>query len=165
MAAFESRVVVLGLRIAQAVLAVIILGLSAYVANWWSGHWHVGSPSEVNFLLFCAVWSLLALLYLILVPWRFSDTMAHHKFAILAAESVTTLFWFAGFIALAVFLTGRVCFGSVCSAAKAATVFGAFEWLLFAATTAVAILHVFRTSGRTSDHGKANPNMNVAEGV
>lgn len=37
--------------------------------------------------------------------------------------------------------------------------------LLFAATTAVAILHVFRTSGRTSDHGKANPNMNVAEGV
>lgn len=166
MAAFESRVVVLGLRIAQAVLAVIILGLSAYglffpvpqpslpipshppgpsqhpgygtsippdtntstVANWWSGHWHVGSPSEVNFLLFCAVWSLLALLYLILVPWRFSDTMAHHKFAILAAESVTTLFWFAGFIALAVFLTGRVCFGSVCSAAKAATVFGAFEW-------------------------------------
>jgi len=127
MAAFDSRIVVLGLRIAQAFLAVIILGLSGYVANWWSGFWHAASPSEVNFLLFCAVWSLLALLYLVLVPWRFSDTVAHHKLAILAVESITLLFWFAGFIAVAVFLSGRVCFGSVCSAAKAATVFGAFE--------------------------------------
>ena len=38
------------------------------------------------------------------------------------------IFWFAGFLALAVFLSDRVCFGHVCSAAKAAAVFGAFEW-------------------------------------
>lgn len=29
----------------------------------------------------------------------------------------------------------------------------------------MAVLHVFRTRGRTSDRGKADPNMNVAEGV
>ena len=38
------------------------------------------------------------------------------------------VFWFAGFVALAVFLGDRVCFGHVCSAAKAAAAFGAFEW-------------------------------------
>ena len=86
------------------------------------------SPGQINFLLFDSVWTILALIYLILVPWRFSDTIAHHKFAILAVEALTALFWFAGFIALAVFLSDRVCFGSVCSAAKAAAVFGAFEW-------------------------------------
>jgi len=161
---FNSAFIVLPLRIAQAILAIIVLGLTGYVANWWSNYWHALSPSQINFLLFCAVWSVLVLLYLIIVPWRFSNTVAHHKFAILAAEAVTMLFWFAGFIALAVFLSDRVCFGHVCSAAKAAAVFGAFEWLLFAATTAMAILHVFRTRGRTDD-GKANKNLNIQEGV
>jgi len=46
----------------------------------------------------------------------------------LGVETLTMLFWFAGFVALAVFLGDRVCFGHVCSAAKAAAVFGAFEW-------------------------------------
>lgn len=128
MAVFDSRIVVLSLRIAQAVFSIIILGLSAYVADWWSGYWHASSPGEVNFLVFCAVWTLLALLYLIVVPWRFSDTALHHAFAILAVEAVTVIFWFAGFIALATFLSDRVCFGSVCSAAKAADVFAAFTW-------------------------------------
>ena len=62
------------------------------------------------------------------MPWRFSDTIAHHKFAILAVEAVTMIFWFAGFVALAVFLSGRMCYGRVCNTAKAAAVFGAFEW-------------------------------------
>jgi hypothetical protein len=71
---------------------------------------------------------MLALAYLIIVPWRFSETKAHHKFAILAVEAITMIFWFAGFIALAVFLSDRLCRGRVCSAAKAASAFGAFEW-------------------------------------
>lgn len=86
------------------------------------------SPGQINFLIFDSVWTFLALAYLIVVPWRFSDTVAHHKFAILAVETLTMIFWFAGFIALAVFLDDRVCFGHVCSAAKAAAVFAAFEW-------------------------------------
>lgn len=96
------------------------------VADWWSKYWHAYSPSEINFLIFASVWSLLALVYLILSPWKFPT--AAHKFGILAAEALTMLFWFAGFIALAVFLTDRVCVGRVCDSAKAATVFAAFEW-------------------------------------
>jgi hypothetical protein len=39
------------------------------------------------------------------------------------------LFWFAGFIALAVFISNLLfCRGDVCRAAQAATVFGALEW-------------------------------------
>jgi hypothetical protein len=147
MAGFDNRVVVLALRIAQAILCIITLGLTAYgafhershtgysadrkcdiVADWWSNYWHAISPSQINFMIFASVWTVLALVYLIIVPWRFSDTVAHHKFAILGVESLTMLFWFASFIALAVFLSDRVCFGHVCSAAKAACVFGAFEW-------------------------------------
>lgn len=71
---------------------------------------------------------MVALIYLVVVPWKFATTAASNKFAILGAEVLTMLFWFAGFIALAVFLSDRVCFGHVCSAAKAATAFAAFEW-------------------------------------
>lgn len=101
------------------------------MSNWWFGYYHASSPSQVNFLIFCAVWSILALIYLIIVPWRFSGSVAHHKFAILTAEALTMVFWFAGFIALAVFMTGRVCYGSVCSTAKAAIVFAAFSWYFY----------------------------------
>lgn len=98
------------------------------VAHWWSDYWHTSSPSEFRFLIFCSVWSFLALIYLIVVPWRFSETKLHHAFVILGVEMVTMIFWFAGFIAVAVFIHDRGCFGTVCSAAKAAAVFGAFEW-------------------------------------
>lgn len=80
----------------------------------------------MNYLIFCSVWTILALLYLVVAPLRFPLTA--HKFGVLAAEALTTIFWFAGFIAIAVFLSDRVCFGHVCSVAKAATVFAAFEW-------------------------------------
>lgn len=80
------------------------------------------------FLLFCSIWALLNLLYTSLVSWKFADTAIGHPYIVAGVELLTVLFWFAGFIAAAVFLADRVCYGHVCSAAKAATVFGAFEW-------------------------------------
>jgi len=151
----------LPLRITQAVFAIIVLGLTAFVANWWGGFWHDISPAEINFLLFCAVWTILALAYLIVVPWKFANSAAGHKFGILAAEALTMLFWFAGFIALAVFLSNRVCFGQVCNVAKAAVVFASFEWLVFAVTFGMATLHVVRTRG-THD-SRADPQMEVTQ--
>lgn len=151
----------LPLRIVQAVLAIIVLGLTGYVAHWWGGYWHASSPSEINFLVFSAIWTILALLYLGLSPMFFPN--AAHKFGILAVEALTMLFWFAGFIALAVFLSDRVCFGHVCNAAKAATVFAAFEWVAFAVTTVLATLHVLRTRG--SANTKPAPQMSVHQGV
>jgi Membrane-associating domain len=44
-------------------------------------------------------------------------------------EVLTTIFWFAGFIALAAFVDNmHVCRGGVCHAAQAAIVFSSFEW-------------------------------------
>lgn len=78
-------------------------------------------------MLFCSIWSLLVLAYLIISTLYFPT--AAHRFGILVAEGLTMLFWFAGFIAWAVWLhdycTGR--FG-VCRVAEAADVFGAFLW-------------------------------------
>jgi len=67
-----------------------------------------------------------------------------HPFALLALDLLTTLFWFAGFIALAVFdnslhnvafgdiygdvYRGCSVFGNFCALITAAVVFGAFEW-------------------------------------
>ncbi|KAF2723198.1 hypothetical protein K431DRAFT_220482 [Polychaeton citri CBS 116435] len=118
------------LRIIQAIFAVIVLGTTAYVANWWTSQrgWHASTPSEIAFLIFVSVWTLLALVYLVVVPWQFSQTQAAHIFAITVVEGVTMLFWFAGFIALAVWLSDRDCYGNVCSSARAGTIFGAFEW-------------------------------------
>jgi len=148
-------------RAAQAFLCIIILGLMSYVVNDWEGA-AVGSPAEANFLLFCSVWTILALAYLVVAPARFET--AAHKFGILAAEFITMIFWFAGFIALAVFLTGTRCYRwGPCRAAKAATVFAAFEWLLFAATTIMATLHVWRT--RNTNNSKHDPNMEVHPSV
>ena len=104
---------------------------SLTVSHWWNNYWHKASTSQVNFIIFNAVWTFLALAYLIIVPWRFSETRAHHKYGILFADALTMLFWFAGLLELAVWLGERICFGSVCSAAKASAVFSAFEWYVF----------------------------------
>ena len=87
------------------------------------------TPSQISFLLFVSVWSMLVVGFQIFVP-RFSEQLSH-KFVILGLDAITMLFWFAGFIALAVvinplsfyFLTdlGR-------HTAQAAAAFGAFAW-------------------------------------
>lgn len=145
----------LPLRLAQAVLSVLVLGLTAYVVSIWN-------PSEVNFLLFTSIWTFLALAYLIITPGRFPE--AAHKYGILAAEIITMIFWFAGFIATAVLLTDTGCRrGSVCRSLQAATVFGAFEWALFTATTIMAGLHAWRA--RNSYDDRADPQMQVNPSV
>ncbi|KFX97105.1 hypothetical protein O988_05033 [Pseudogymnoascus sp. VKM F-3808] len=137
-------------RVVQALFAIIVLGLLADVTtNWYTA-------SEVNFLIFTSVWTLLAVAYLVIAPLTFAT--AAHKYGILVAEALTMLFWFAGFIALADLL-GRVgCTsraGKACSESIAATVFAAFEWLLFAGTTILAALHVWRTRGGSSEPAHA----------
>ncbi|KIW04056.1 uncharacterized protein PV09_04874 [Verruconis gallopava] len=145
----------LPLRVAQGVLTIIILGLTAYDVSIWS-------PSETNFLLFCSIWTILALAYLIVTPGRFPT--AAHKYGILGAELVTMIFWFAGFIAEASLLGDTECHkGTLCRTMQAATVFGAFEWLLFAATSLMAGLHCWRT--RNTHDDRADPQMQVNPSV
>ncbi|QKX60739.1 uncharacterized protein TRUGW13939_07885 [Talaromyces rugulosus] len=146
---------VLPVRIVQAVFAIIILGLTAYVINvelsyWWD------SSDTVNFDLFSAIWTLLiALPYLSLVPIFFSSLS--HVYAVLAVEAVTMIFWFAGFIALGALLPPpRVCHSSPCRALQAATVFASFEWLLFAITTAFTVRLTLQSKNSSSVHTKTS---------
>ncbi|KAG9949063.1 hypothetical protein KCU85_g4540, partial [Aureobasidium melanogenum] len=137
------------IRIAQVIIAIIVLGTSAYVTSAF----HNGSPSSINFLVFSSVWTLLALIYLSLTSWKLERFA--HPWIICGVESLTMLFWFAGFIAAAVYLSDLItCAGKACSSAKAATVFAAFEWVLFAVTTALAVMAVLGRGRPT----KAGPN-------
>jgi hypothetical protein len=82
------------------------------------------SFGQVNFIIFNSVITLLAVVYLVVAPRRFPQYT--HKIALVAIDAVLTLFWFSGFIALAVITP--IFFGSVLGAAGAASAFGAFEW-------------------------------------
>ena len=105
------------------------------VANDYNGGYYArgnASPSQVNFMIFCAVWSILAVAFLILSP-RYDTQARHigHKFTVLAVDAVTAIFWFAGFIALAVLIGVPNCgTDHVCGSLQASVVFGAFLWLV-----------------------------------
>ena len=104
------------------------------VANFYDDETIFDSPSEINYLIFVAIWTLLVLAFLMLAPKFFPK--AAHNLVILALEFITMIFWFAGFIALAVEADDLLC-GVLddvddCDApdasAKAAAAFAAFTW-------------------------------------
>jgi len=144
------------IRAVQVLFAIIVLGTEAYASSAWSWWW---SPASINFLIFTSVWTLLAVAYLVITPTRYPT--AAHKFGILAAEALTMLFWFAGWVAVAAMLGDAGCSDhwGPCRSATAGDVFAAFEWLLFSATTIMATIHVWRTRGQRS--GKHDPAMEV----
>lgn len=80
-------------------------------------------------------------IYIYLHPTQ--HTIAFHSAAALGLESANAVFHFSGFIYLAVFI-GKLlfCRGSVCAAARAASVFGAFEFLFWCVSAALAAKEV-----------------------
>ncbi|RDW71315.1 hypothetical protein BP6252_07878 [Coleophoma cylindrospora] len=153
----------LPLRIAQGVFSIIVLGLSGYVAHWYNADTLTASPSQVNFLIFVPIFSLIALAYLELAP-RFM-AKASHPYGHLAFEALNTLFYFAGFIALAAFL-GKLlfCRGSVCGAARADAVFAAFSFLLWTGTSTLLAMEIFK-GGFRSGTMDSRPKMAMKETV
>ncbi|KAI1372369.1 membrane-associating domain-containing protein [Hypoxylon crocopeplum] len=135
-------------HIVAAVFAIIELGLTSYMAsrfdNWWFGGY---SPSRVNFMIFNSVWSLLVLIYVGVTPLYM--TSVFHRLAALALNAVTTIFWFAGAIALAVFVAGPYdCRAdSYCGSSEAAVAFGFFLWALFTFLTALDAIESLRSRG------------------
>lgn len=79
-------------------------------------------------MLFNGIWTaFVATPFLVFAPAHVNSLA--HRFVVVAVDLVTMVFWFAGFIALAVMLPpGGACQGRVCSCLQAATVFGALEW-------------------------------------
>ncbi|KAF2202664.1 hypothetical protein GQ43DRAFT_439509 [Delitschia confertaspora ATCC 74209] len=141
---------ILPLRLVQAVFSVIVLGLTAYIVDvFWD------SPNSVNFMLFTSLWTLLVVAFLVIAPSRFPQFA--HKYVILALESITMIFWFAAWIAVAALWGDWKCGskGGWCGAGTAACVFSALLWLTFLATAVMAALHVRRTPKSDTTHDTA----------
>jgi hypothetical protein len=92
-------------------------------------------PDAWGFLLFCATWTVVAVVFALLTGNVIPDR-AFVGYARVAVEVVAVLSWFAGWITVAVDIgTGACEEGYIsCGALKVATVFGSFEWLLFVGT-------------------------------
>ncbi|TPX23715.1 hypothetical protein DIZ76_013054 [Coccidioides immitis] len=147
----ERNPISLAIRGVQALFGIIVLGLTAYIAS-------EGSLESSNFLLFCGLWTAFIVVpYMLLAPTY--APVAAHPFAIIGVDGVTMIFWFAGFIALGSKLPPpRFCTTfNACRVLQAATVFGSFEWVLFVATLALAVLPVVR------NRGTPKPNENVPQ--
>ncbi|KAL9949102.1 hypothetical protein D7B24_008408 [Verticillium nonalfalfae] len=136
-------------QIVAVVFCIIELGLSGFVASaYW---WH--SPDIVNFIIFCSVWSLLVLAYLILTP-MFMERL-FHQLVSLGLLAVTTIFWFAGSIALATWTGTPKCDNSWCGSAQAAVAFAFFIWAIFTGLLVLDIMTVMRSRGHSTSHAKA----------
>ncbi|KAK6065424.1 hypothetical protein SCUP234_11238 [Seiridium cupressi] len=141
-----------------AVFAIIELGLTAYIASTAHGYWgyyggyygESSSPSSVNFMIFNSVWSLLVIAYVGITPIYM--TSIFHKLAALVLNVITAIFWFAGSIALAVYVGGPWKCGAntVCGSLEAAIAFGFFLWVLFMVLTIVDALEALRSRGHNA---------------
>jgi hypothetical protein len=112
------------------------------------GDWGVNgtSPSQVNFLVFASIWTILVLIYLAVISpalgagtpiERPTGTFSRHatsKYAVLAVDAVTGIFWLAGWVALAKLIGGLSTCTTFCAAIEASVAFAAFLWALFMGT-------------------------------
>lgn len=115
--------------------------------NFYDYH---GVPAAWGFLMFCAAWTFLGVIFLLIAGISFADH-ALIGYIRVAVEAVALLSWLAGFVAVAVSVGGDACLAegeNRCGSLKAATVFGALEWLLFVITTTLTVKLVFDSTRR-----------------
>ncbi|KAF7586848.1 hypothetical protein BBP40_008241 [Aspergillus hancockii] len=147
----------------QLLFATIVMGTDGYAVHVFRGHddhvdapvfggdatLHVGVPAAWGFLMFCAVWTVLVVVFHFVEPGFASRPMI--GYVGIVAEAVAVLSWLAGFIAVAVNVsTTDACLSgqNSCATLKAATAFGAFEWLLFMVTATPAVMSFFNNQKR-----------------
>ena len=123
-------------------------GHTVYV-NYEFGNFYAyyGVPNAWGFLMFCAAWTVLIVIFHLIVGISFADR-ALISYICVAIEAVAVLSWLAGFIAVAVQISTNICSAgkNSCGLLKAVTVFGAFEWLLFMVTAGLTVMLVFNSS-------------------
>ncbi|USP81241.1 uncharacterized protein yc1106_08515 [Curvularia clavata] len=154
----ENSMLNLALRALQVIFAIIIMGTDGYAINVYRGHtsfvdtpWggyegYFGVPNAWGFLIFCAGWTVLVVIFYYVAE----KALTRHLwvgYIRIAVEAIALLSWFAGWIAVAVNIGTGACADSYvsCGALKAATVFGAFEWLLFMVTAFFTVSWFFYT--------------------
>lgn len=116
-------------------------GYTSFVGTPGGGYeGYFGVPNAWGFLIFCAAWTVLVVVFHYVAEKAVVDRPLVGYIRI-AVEAVALLSWFAGWIAVAVNIrTGACAEGYVsCGALKAATFFGAVEWLLFMVTAFFAV--------------------------
>ena len=122
------------------------------VLSPFSGSLSAITPSNLAFMMFNSIWSLLVLAYVALAPRLFANLF--HDLVALAIEWITMLFWFAGAIAFATSYGAwtEICgYLGRCHSYRAGEVFGFFIWLLFLAIAVLETIEFRRSRGhRTS---------------
>lgn len=74
---------------------------------------------------------------------------AANPYIALGVEFTNVLFWFAGFVALAVFLSKLLfCRGAVCHAAQADVAFAALAWMSWTGSAGILAASVFKAGFR-----------------
>jgi len=117
---------------------------------------YVGPPSAKSFMLFNSIFSLLVLAYLALTPLYFPRFF--HRLVALGLEAVTSLFWFAGSIALAAGWANPRCGGNnYCGSVNAAVAFGFFLWALFTFFAILSAREVLRSRRGSTTSPAAKP--------
>jgi len=139
----------LPLRILQVVLSLAVLGTAGYVANWYNSDTLTASPSQINFLIFVPLWSFITIAYLEITPVY--AKRASHPYAHFTLEIITTIFYFAGAVALAVFLSKLLyCRGSVCASARAAAILSSISFVTWVVTTTLLGAEIFKGGFRAA---------------
>ncbi|KAF4461882.1 hypothetical protein FALBO_11315 [Fusarium albosuccineum] len=137
-----ARLVFTCLRALQLTLSLASIGLSGFVVNWYMTV-RTSTPSPFTYLIVSSVFSILSLAYLELVP-RFAPRLSH-QYAAIGVESVNAALYFAGFIAVAVFIGSLLmCQGTVCSAGRADAVVAAGQFTTWIATTILMAKDMFK---------------------
>ncbi|KAF7934806.1 uncharacterized protein EAE98_002851 [Botrytis deweyae] len=145
------------LRVLQLIFAIIVMGTDGYAIHVFRGHTvyehfdfgsfydYYGIPDSWGFLMFCASWTFLTVIFHTIARIKFHDG-ALIGYIHVAVETVAVLSWLAGFIAVAVQISTDTCSTgrNSCRILIVATVFGALEFLLFMITAALTAIPIFK---------------------
>jgi len=104
-----------------------------------------GVPNSWGFLLFCAAWTFLVAIFLLIAAAK-SKGYALFSYICFAVEAIALVSWTAGFIAVAVNISTGECSAESCGLLKTAVVFGALEWVLFVVTTTMTAVMVLNNT-------------------
>ncbi|KAK6603443.1 hypothetical protein H4I96_06211 [Botrytis cinerea] len=108
------------LRVLQLIFAIIVMGSDGYAIHVFRGHTvhehfdfgsfydYYGVPNAWGFLMFCAGWTVLTVIYHTIARIRFPDG-ALIGYINVVVETVAVLSWLAGFIAVAVQISTDTC--------------------------------------------------------
>ncbi|PTB37676.1 uncharacterized protein TrAFT101_005445 [Trichoderma asperellum] len=142
------------IHIVLAVLVIIELGITGYLVNMTSG-FGASSPATYAFLLFDSIWSLFIVIYLAITPIYLARF--YHALAAFVLLVITTIFWFAGAIALACFVGAPACHGNNwCQTNEAGVAFAFFLWAGFLALTILEGLTTLRGHARADKTTPSN---------